>query len=328
MEKPTLYSTEPYGLTGGRAYLRMVHEVIPQSFTVVKLADYKRTYPTRRWRKVRHLWQIRKLLPFREDTYFLWDDISVILFSRKMLRKTIFIFHHYDLLQSDSQPFEQYMWQRLFSVIRHCYTVVCVSPYWAAFLAQKGIKARIIYNAFDTDTIRIVNDIEKAVLKEQFALPKNKIHIYLGKAVHWKGVEQVYEVLKRYPDIHLITTGNNTLNLSTDNYKLSYFDYLKLVRACDIGIFNSQLQEGWSRCAAETILLRVPCIIKPVAGLADLAHLTHAPILNATRLYEDIHTILAGYDTLFAYNMVQQFDTTYFSREWTYLLTNLLNDMG
>lgn len=247
-----------------------------------------------------------------------------------MLSRTIFIFHHYDPICFDSGALEALMWERIFKVMPYCHTVVCVSPYWLNYLSQKGIWAELVYNSFDIELINSINQLERAVLKEKFNLPKDKINVYLGQAVKLKGIEAIHSLLHQYQDLNLITTGKNKLDLSIKNYFLpSYRDYLKFIRSCDVGIFNSEIKEGWTCCAAETILLQVPCLIKPIAGLGDLASMARQPTLNldnSQKLHDAIveRAKCTREETLAAYQVLSIFNKPYFNSKWSALLENLI----
>jgi glycosyltransferase involved in cell wall biosynthesis len=332
-----LYTLKVHGTKGGRDYLRMVREVIPKDINVHEILDFKRYYSMRKWSKVRHLIEIVKHIPYKHSqAFFLWDDLSLITFSREMLEKTIFIIHHYDPITFDSSFIESWMWEKLFKALQHCYAVVCVSQFWANFLKERGIqphRIHIIYNSFDMDIINEVNKSHKDQLKESFNLPMDKINVYLGKAERFKGVEAIYKLLREHTDLNLVTSGNNELNLPVSNYDyLDYFDYLKLIRSCDIGIFNSEVKEGWTRCAAEAILLQLPCLLKPIAGLENLADFAFQSKLVEHDMPE-LHNVVVSRlketteeEIIKAYRSLSQFDKKYFRREWSSLIYSLLNN--
>jgi hypothetical protein len=48
------------------------------------------------------------------------------------------------------------------------------------------------------------------------------------------------------------------------------------------------MHEGWSRCAAEALLMGVGSLIHPTAGLADLATLTNQPAPDLPRLQHQV----------------------------------------
>mgnify|MGYP000706826329 CR=1 FL=1 len=51
----TVYTLEPTGWTGGRAYMRMIHTALDGRWDIRTIPDHKRSYNRRRWRKLRHL---------------------------------------------------------------------------------------------------------------------------------------------------------------------------------------------------------------------------------------------------------------------------------
>lgn len=320
----TLISLEPVGRTGGRAYLRMVHEIASRVGRVELVPDFKRTYTTRYGRKMRHLSRMASVVTAcrRKGSVYIWDDMSVLWFDDHMLARTVFILHHVEPLQFDSNPLEPWLWQRMFAVLNRCRAVVCVSPFWRRFLALKGIRSRIIFNSFDLAEIVQARLTDKLELRDRFRLPSGKTVVYLGKAVHWKGVERVAAVLGAESDLHLVTSGSRTVSVATDHRELyHYSDYLKLVRACDVGVFAPVLHEGWSRCAAESILVGLPCLMNSAAGLGDLARLTSQPRARIHSLADDVRARAAdGVDTDAAFAVLSRFDRAYFAQEWESLI--------
>ena len=324
--KPVIHSMSPQGRTGGRVYLRMIHEVTADRIDWRTVPDYKRTYAVRRGRKLRHL---ARLAPHVRDLKaepdpFLWDDLSILLFTPEMRARTVFVFHHYEPLQFDSWPLEPLLWRRLFAVLAQCRAVVCVAPSWAAFLRARGVRnVQVIYNAFDLTEIEKVRTMDPAACKAQFGLPQDEISVYAGKAVHWKGIETVAAAIEGTPGLQLVTTGSNTVGSPGRHFDLPRPRYLELLRACDVGVFTPRMNEGWSRCAAEALLLGVPCLIQPIAGLGDLANLTKQPSPNLHRLAQQIRERVdtAPDESKAVYETLARFDATYFRDAWSRLLT-------
>ncbi|WP_107083699.1 glycosyltransferase [Streptomyces viridochromogenes] len=322
---PVVHSMSPQGRTGGRVYLRMIHEVTADSIEWRTVPDYKRAYTVRRGRKVRHLARlaphIRELRD--EPGAFLWDDLSILFFTPEMRARTVFVFHHYEPLQFDSWPLEPLLWRRLFAVLPQCRAVVCVAPSWAAFLRERGVdNVQVIYNAFDLAEIDRVRAMDPAECKARLGLPQDEITVYAGKAVHWKGVETVATAIKGEPGLRLVTTGSNTIGSPGHHFDLPRPRYLELLRACDIGVFTPRMREGWSRCAAEALLLGMPCLIQPVAGLGDLARLTEQQPPDLHRLAQQIRerAEAAPDESKTVYETLARFDTTYFGDAWSRLL--------
>lgn len=321
----SVYSLEPTGWTGGRIYLRMIHDTLRDVAHVVTLPDLKRGYRRRRWRKLRHLAAIAPRIRRLRDAHgvFVWDDLSLLWFTPEMRRRTIFVFHHHDPLHYDSVPVEPLLWRALFAALCECAAVVCVSPYWAGQLAARGIPAQVIYNAFDLTMLDAVRAEHRLGLRHRFGLPDDRTLVYVGKAVHGKGIEQALNLLAEHPDVCLVSTGNNTIGARTHHTGwLPYLDHLRVIRACDVGLFLSTLHEGWNRCAAEAILLDLPCLTSGIAGLGDLGRLTNQPVADLSRLVEQLHARAhtPSTETTEARQRLTAFDTRYFSEAWRRLL--------
>ncbi|WKV74177.1 glycosyltransferase [Streptomyces sp. PCS3-D2] len=324
----TVYSMEPIGRTGGRVYLRMLHEVTADLVEWQTLTDHKRQDPVRRWRKIRHLQRLAPLMPplDRPDISFVWDDLSLILFSREMRQRTIFILHHYEPLQHDSAPLEAALWQYLFSLLPECAAVVCVAPYWAEFLRERGVRdVRVIYNAFDMAEIDKARAVDRARCRAEFSFEPGTIAVYTGKAVHWKGTECVAKELAGAHGIQVVASGNNTIGFTGTHLDLPRDRYLRLLRACDVGVFRPRMHEGWSRCAAEALLLGLPSLVQPLAGLRDLAALTQQPPPDTNRLAEQVRrrAQAPGEEARAAYETLAQFNQAYFAEEWSKVLAKI-----
>lgn len=323
--KIVAHSLNPVGRTGGRAYLRMLHHVTAANVEWRTVPDYKRSYRTRRWRKLRHLTRLAPTIhALRHDPgLFVWDDLSLLLFTPQMRARSIFVFHHHEPLQHDSAPVEAMLWQRLFAVLPQCAAVVCVSPYWAQFLRDRGVSGvQVIYNAFDLSEIDNARALDRHACRTEFGLAPDTIAVYAGKAVHWKGTETVTATLQNDPRLQVITTGSNTIGATTAHYDLPRAPYLRLLRACDVGVFAPQMQEGWSRCAAEALLLGAPSLVRPIAGLGDLARLTEQPAPDFGRLREQIYERAAApeSETKASYEALARFDQNYFAGAWNHVL--------
>jgi glycosyltransferase involved in cell wall biosynthesis len=326
--KPVVHSLEPAGRTGGRAYLRMLQDVTADAYEWRTVPDYKRAYRTRRWRKLRHMARLAPTVRALRDApgTFVWDDLSLLLFTPSMRARTIFVFHHYEPLQHDSAPVEAQLWHRLFAVLPQCAAVVCVAPYWASFLRERGVpRVKVIYNAFDLTEFDHARTLDRQACRDEFGLSPETIAVYAGKAVHWKGTDTVVAALSGDPRLHVLTTGSNTIGFTGTHHDLPRDRYLRLLRACDLGVFAPQMREGWSRCAAEALLMGMPCLIRPIAGLGDLARVTGQPAPDLPRLREQAYERAATpeAETKAAYDALARFDTAYFSRAWSDLLATI-----
>ncbi|MGH4018613.1 MAG: glycosyltransferase [Pseudonocardiaceae bacterium] len=329
---PTVYSLEPTGWTGGRIYLRTIHDAVRDMARIVTLPDLKRGYRRRRWRKLRHLTALAPRIRRLRDAggVFVWDDLSLLWFTPAMRRRTIFVFHHHDPLHYDSAPIEPLLWRALFAALRDCAAVVCVSPYWAGQLATRGIPAQVIYNAFDLRVLDAVRAEDRQELRHRFGLPTDRTLVYVGKAVHGKGIEHAQTLLAGHPGVCLVSTGNNTIGARTYHAGwLPYLDHLRVIRACDVGLFLSTLREGWSRCAAEAVLLDLPCLTSGIAGLGDLGRLTGQPVADLPRLAEQLHARAhtSSAEIAEARQRLAAFDTRYFTDAWHHLLRTTLHSL-
>lgn len=327
--KPIVHSLAPTGRTGGRIYLRMLQELTSEEITWRTIPDYKRTDQTRRWRTMRHLAAIAPHIHTLHGApgAFVWDDLSLLLFTPAMRARTIFILHHYEPLQHDSAPVQAQLWQQLFSVLPQCAAVVCVAPYWAQFLRTRGIgQVRVIYNSFDLTEIDHVRGLDKAECRAEYELPSDDVLVYAGKAVHWKGTELITAAVSNDSRLRVITTGSNTIGHADLHFELPRQQHLRLLRACDVGVFAPQMAEGWSRCAAEALLLGLPCLIHPIAGLSDLARLTGQPAPDMHRLGEQLRerANTPPTEAKAAYDALAQYDLGYFYRAWSNLLAKVI----
>lgn len=306
----------------------MVHSVTAEHIRWHTVPDHKRVDPVRQWRKIRHLQQLTPVLRTldRPGACFVWDDLSLLLFSPSMRARTVFILHHYEPLQHDSAPLEAVPWQQLFAVLPQCAAVVCVAPYWADFLQRRGVdNVHVIYNAFDLNEMNHTQGLDRDACRAEFGITPETVAVYAGKAVHWKGTERVACELADAPQLRVIATGNNTIGFSGTHLNLPRDRYLRLLRACDVGVFVPRMHEGWSRCAAEAVLVGMPCLIEPVAGLRDLAALAGQPAPDIPRLAQQVRERAATplQEARAAAAALAQFDTNYFADAWNTLLNKI-----
>ena len=321
--RPTVHSLAPTGRTGGRVYLRMLHEATAGQVNWQTVPDLKRGYRVRRWRKLRHLASIAPRIHALRHApgLFVWDDLSLLHFTRAMRARTIFILHHYEPLQADSDPIEPLLWRRLFKLLPQCAAVVCVAPYWADVVRSHGVvNPHIIYNAYDLTEIDRARAADRAACRAEFDIPPETIAVYTGKAVHWKGTEDIAALLADIPDIRVIASGRNTIGFTGTHLDPPDDRYLRLLRACDVGVFAPRMREGWSRCAAEALLMGMPSLVRPIAGLGDLARLTGQPAPDFGRLPEQVHDLARTPPVTDPYLALSHFDQGYFADAWGDLL--------
>jgi hypothetical protein len=69
----------------------------------------------------------------------------------------------------------------------------------------------------------------------------------------------------------------------------------------------------------------IPCLIHPIAGLGDLAHITGQPAPDLNRLRQQVYERAATpeSETKAAYDALARFDPNYFSNAWGDLLASV-----
>jgi hypothetical protein len=82
------------------------------------------------------------------------------------------------------------------------------------------------------------------------------------------------------------------------------------------------MREGWSRIAAQAILLGLPCILADHAGPGDLRRLTQQRVPDLAHLADQIRhrARTSTADTDAARHALAQFDQRYFNDAWRSLL--------
>jgi glycosyltransferase involved in cell wall biosynthesis len=208
--------------------------------------------------------------------------------------------------------------------LRELDLIVVVSRYWADFLSSIGCRnVRIIYNGFDplefVLTVREAGDIVS-----KYCLPKDKPIVHIGYADRSKGVVEVFESLK-HEDLTLVMTGpfHRDLDLPVHWLHLNRKDYLRLLRACDVAVNMSRIEEGWCRVAHEALLSRTPVIGSGTGGMKELLEGAGQLICNdASQLPGMVKEVL-GHKRIYAekgFNFASQFTHEAFNRQWISLL--------
>ncbi|MEU9115190.1 glycosyltransferase [Streptomyces sp. NPDC048483] len=331
MTAPVAHSYVPTGPTGGRAYLRMVQQATADLVRWNLLPDYKYQddFGEPRGRRVRHVTRIASDLAALRDApgIFVWDDLSLVHFTPQMLSRTIFILHHYEPLEQDFPEAEEALWQQLFALIPQCAAVVCVAPYWARFLQGRGVTGTtVIYNSFDLEEIHQARALDRDICRAEFGFGPEQLAVYGGRAGYRKGTETVARLLAGAPDLRLVTTGRQLVETADSHHNLPRDAFLRLLRVCDVGVFMPVMHEGWSRCAAEALLMDMPCLLRPRAGLGDLAALTGQPAPALDRLLDQVRERAAApaVERRRARTILTRHSLDYFTQEWRALVRRLL----
>lgn len=264
----------------------------------------------------------------------LWirDSNTVIgaLFDRTRGKKAAVI-HHLDF--STSRPVFKtvdFFIERLIRRgLKKMDAVITVSEYWKERLLKDGLpNVFVIHNSFDVDDFD-VSDKEAEAFKEKQDLTGKPV-IYLGNCQKAKGVLESYQALKDL-DVHLVTSGEVFVKIPARNLRLSYPDYLKLLKTSSIVLTMSRFREGWCRTAHEAMLLKVPVIGSGLGGMRELLEEGKQIICSDfNELRKKVEYLLehpearikigqAGFD--FARN----FTSERFKNEWLLLIDKLLH---
>ena len=208
--------------------------------------------------------------------------------------------------------------------LRDLDVVVTVSKFWADFLDGIGCReVRVIYNAFDPEEYEFGTEEIKYFL-EKSGIPDDKPIVYIGYADPVKGVTDVYNAL-RDEEITLVMTGPATeeINIPVHWLCLNRRDYLLLLKACDVVINMSKIEEGWSRVAHEALLCKTPVIGSGCGGMKELLEGSGQMICDSIASVPDmVREALDNKDIYVekGYNFAKKFTCEIFDKEWRALL--------
>lgn len=203
--------------------------------------------------------------------------------------------------------------------------VVTVSQYWATFLKKTyNVDSTIIHNCYHEDAIQKVRNKDRQSLRDKFGFTDDKVYIYTGLCALGKGIPELIELLK-IPNAIIVTSGKKFMEINTLHFKLEHQDYLDLLKACDIGVFNSIYLEGWHRVAMECCLVGTPALIKDNAGMGDLLRMSGQMKLDIDNINEQIPVVLADKEkyTELGWNGLKHLTYTNFKQQWLDLYNEL-----
>jgi glycosyltransferase involved in cell wall biosynthesis len=229
------------------------------------------------------------------DDIFYHDDASQRQFPHADKTRRVRVIHHLDDgVVENLAPYLQ---------------VVTVSPYWHNYLLERqGVESTIIYNCYNEMEVNPVRSESRESLRRALGFV-NKKYVYTG--------------LKAKP-IASLPRADGIEYIATDG-SLEYSEYLRLLRACDAGVFSSEWPEGWSRVSMECLLVGTPCLIRNNTGMGDLLRMSGQPELNGD-LIEQIETICAERDKYAAIGWENLKHLTFanFKQEWSALYERLV----
>ena len=205
--------------------------------------------------------------------------------------------------------------------------IVTISKYWQDHFLERGYpKVYLIYNAFDPDQFHFENE-EIREFRRKFRLEEQPI-IYLGNCQRIKGVVEAYGHLKDLK-AHLVTSGQQEVNLPALNLTLSYRDYLLLLKSSSVVITMSKFKEGWNRTAHEAMFCRTPVIGSGLGGMRELLEGGEQTICEEDAdLREKVRYVLDHPELgERGYEFAKQFTVKRFNDEWLRLIENVAKDL-
>jgi glycosyltransferase involved in cell wall biosynthesis len=178
-------------------------------------------------------------------------------------------------------------WQLTYEAWR----VICCSHYMAgeirSYFGAPADKLDIIPNGVDPSRFQALESVDLSDFRLRYALPDEKIVMYVGRIVVEKGVEVLIraaqEVLREAPKTHFIIAGKgpelgrmrdmvDDMGLS-ERVKLPGFisdeDRDRLLKVADCAAFPS-LYEPFGIVALEAMAARAPVVVSEVGGLAEV----------------------------------------------------------
>ncbi|MFC1630147.1 glycosyltransferase family 4 protein [Patescibacteria group bacterium] len=256
--------------SGGRVYEDQVRNVLAKNAELDFVDSKSRYFKNRYLRTLESFFHFLKVKGKRD----LWiRDIfsAAVPFSSNIKGKNLVIIHQLDFsgFPLISKPLLNLLQRTFFYPnLNKVDAIVTVSKYWENYLIKRGHKN--IYTIHNSFNLSDFNISEKEVIdfKKKYNLQGKPI-VYLGNCQKAKGVKEAFLALKDL-DIHLVTSGEEKVNIPAMNLSLEYADYLKLLKASSIVIAMSKFKEGWCRTAHEAMLLRSPVIGSGLGGMKEL----------------------------------------------------------
>jgi len=216
------------------------------------------------------------------------------------------------------------IWEKIFyHHLKKVDAIITISKYWQDHFLQRGYpKVYLIYNAFDLGQFHFENE-EIREFRKNFRLEGRPV-VYLGNCQRIKGVVEAYGQLKDL-NVHLVTSGQQEVNLPTLNLNLNYRDYLLLLKSASVVITLSKFKEGWNRTVHEAMLCRTPVIGSGSGGMRELLEGGEQIICEEdTKLREKVHYVLDHPELgERGYEFAKQFTIKRFNDEWLRLIENI-----
>ncbi|MBI4832108.1 MAG: hypothetical protein HY801_11285 [Candidatus Lindowbacteria bacterium] len=254
-------------MTGGRAYREAVFAALRKKYDLEVFAAFpgdRGIIPSARLRRILAIVRVKK-----SKNLWVRDFYPIVALSlRRNSGKNIGLFLH---MQTEGEEFDllgRAMQCLFLRNIRKCDCVVSIAGYWRDHLHGLGIRnVRVIRSGMDLSLFQFEGGEVEAFCRKH-GLTGAPI-VYVGNCRRSKGVIEVYEALKE-KGYHLVTSGEPDVELPCPNFRLSYHEYLLLLKASSVVITMSKFREGWCRTAHEAMLCRTPVIGSGAGGMAEL----------------------------------------------------------
>lgn len=253
-------------MTGGKAYREALCDALRKKYDVEVLGVTGESgiIPSVRLRRMAAFAKVGESKDIWIRDFFPVVGMSV----RRNPGKNIALLHH---LNTEGEGAD--MLGRVFEMlfrrnVRKCDRVVAVSNFWKEYLSGLGLEdVRVIRNGLDPS--RFDFDQEKVeAFRKKHGFSDSPI-VYIGNCRRDKGVVEAYEALKGR-GYQLVTSGEPEVELPCRNLKLSYDEYLLLLKASAVAVTMSKFREGWCRTAHEAMLCKTPVIGSGEGGMAEL----------------------------------------------------------
>ncbi len=174
-------------------------------------------------------------------------------------------------------------------LVQQSWKVLCCSNYMAdqvskTFGADRS-RVNVIRNGVDTSRFDVKINYE--LVKQRYALPNEKLILFVGRLVHEKGVHvligAVPKVLATYTNVKFVIVGEGGMKESllseTWNFGVSHKVFftgfvdrktlITLYKVSDLAVFPS-LYEPFGITALEAMAAQVPVVVSDVGGLSEI----------------------------------------------------------
>jgi len=252
--------------TGGAAYREALCKALAGRYDVerFKVTGETGILPSFRLRRMIQIAKVKKA----KDVW-IRDFYPVVGMSfKRNPGKNIGLFLHMYTEGEESDLLGRALEKLFFRNIRTCHSVVAIAEFWKDYLQGLGIRnVRVIQSAMESEAFRFeFEEIEE--FRNRYSLTNSNV-IYIGNCRRQKGVVEVHEVLKDR-GYTLVTSGEPDVDLPCLNLRLSYHEYLLLLKISSVVVTMSKFREGWCRTAHEAMLCKTPVVGSGTGGMAEL----------------------------------------------------------